>query len=721
MMNCFRKITVLFELGCFSYTAWARASEAPVPTLAQFSKQDVAQKLALDAEIADIATNGSMHLRTRESPLATVSAILLSFLPDDGGTAVFRILNSRGEDAFLGFEKISATEFVKKIFTPSSVFKFESKSVIYNVKVDSRLVRTQADSQAASINMRITVAPSARIGISCTAMVYFDVLSLSYNILNYWDGNPSNTAEERLYGYDEFTTVFSNWYDPKVQQAKAESLARVLRLAELPDVVALQELEWAQGRSDVFAADSFLRKTLESLGYRSFLLGKQSDRNKVAITTGIVSRYALNELPAVPFSSADPAFAKFLERERISVSHSTRDIQVAELRFGGSRLRFFNNHWRSKGCSGEESCDLSDRVRVANGEVLARELADIRKSDSKVKTVVMGDFNSSFDDAAIKKLGSSAEKSQIAAGKQAGDLYNLWFDLPEENRWEHEFSGRRNTLSQILISDSLFESSGFQYVDGSFSVLGQSGVASEILMNPNGTPLRWQEVKLRFEEAPSQKRDGMRAAFVARGCSDKTKNKNRRKCREAFTEYTGVGYSDHLPIRASFAFAGYGESVLLKVKTKPNKNASELSLARCTIEEASSLDKIEFWKIEHLGRCVVWRPATPQPLKVRGVYEYTFVVVKENAIGITMNGAYNPFAGSKRVVGGVEEKATKETEMNASSDMCYSRKVLQHEGGSVAMMLGRLGFDNGMPTLFLYSRDDIDLDDLPEEKSKACR
>jgi hypothetical protein len=92
----------------------------------------------------------------------------------------------------------------------------------------------------------------------------------------------------------------------------------------------------------------------------------------------------------------------------------------------------------------------------------------------------------------------------------------------------------------------------------------------------------------------------------------------------------------------------------------------------------------------------------------------------DNAIGFTMNGDYNPNPNNRVTVKADVGKFSEGTPMSPASDMCFARNVLQHEGGLVEKVLGRLGFDNGLPTIFIHSRDDIELDDLPEDKAKSC-
>lgn len=676
------------------------ASQGPAGTLAT---TPVPATLPLRLEIDSIVSKGPLHLRTRNNPNSE-GHFLLSWDPENGGELTLREVSAQG---FL------VQEFKKGIGKKTFLdILFESGKVEFNANANFKVVSALRRGKLSNGTSKISFTGNFALAKDAPPKELefdFDLLIMNLNPLNLWDANPDNTNLERMYGYDLFSKDLSNWYNPRIQVAKAESVVQSILLAGMPDVIALQELEYANGLSQVFAAGSPLREKLQKLGYRSFLLGKQGSENSVSITTGFLSRYALVEMPSIDFNVKDEAFRLLSERERKSVQFSTRDIQVVELNLGMARTRFLNTHWRSKGCSGEESCDLSERVRIVNAEVLRRQLDAMRKQDSELSFIVMGDFNSAYDDSTLQKLGSVGEKEKVMGG-HAGNvsLFNLWFDIPKAERWEHEFQGERNTLSQMLLSPHFFGTRGIQYVNHSFWVVGQRGVARSVLMNPNDTPFRWQESRLKLDEVPATKRELIRTVLTERGCFDKKKT-SRRKCAAAYTEHTGVGFSNHLPQVARLSFVGDDlTEVAPQFSKKPRDEFEKDNESVCSFASAPAVGGLEFWKPEHRGKCVSLDfVGAPQPLRTRGVYEYGYVLVRGNMLGITMNGAYNPKPRS--VLGG--EK---------SSDMCFARKVLQHDGGKVLRAVGKLGFDNGLPTIFLAERNDIFLVELPKEKQLAC-
>jgi hypothetical protein len=89
-------------------------------------------------------------------------------------------------------------------------------------------------------------------------------------------------------------------------------------------------------------------------------------------------------------------------------------------------------------------------------------------------------------------------------------LYNLWYDLPAEKRWSHHYRGKGEALDNMIISPALNDGKGIEYVKGSFSRFDPDYLFYK------GKPYRWQQ---------SRKHPKV---------------------------HLGEGYSDHLPIMATF-------------------------------------------------------------------------------------------------------------------------------------------------------------------------
>jgi hypothetical protein len=196
-----------------------------------------------------------------------------------------------------------------------------------------------------------------------------------------------------------------------------------------------------------------------------------------------------------------------------AISHPTLDaraIQEVQVEVDGARLYLFNNHWKS-GAGNPES----EPTRAANAQTLRTRLDEILKEDPNADIIVGGDFNSQYNQKVRYKkmkntglndvLGSQGNELVIR-GKNR-DLYNLWFELPAEERGSDTYQGEWGTLMQLIITRGLYDYRGVQYVDDSFGVAKIPGLN----LDDTGLPIRW-----------------------------------------SFDGPAGSGFSDHLPIFAKF-------------------------------------------------------------------------------------------------------------------------------------------------------------------------
>lgn len=196
-----------------------------------------------------------------------------------------------------------------------------------------------------------------------------------------------------------------------------------------------------------------------------------------------------------------------------AISHPTlnaRAIQEVQVEVDGKLLYLFNNHWKS-GASSEET----EPVRVENARTLRTRLDEILKIDPHADIILGGDFNSQYNQKVrypkMKPTGINdtlgSQGNELAIRGKNRDLYNLWFELPSEERGSDTYQGEWGTLMQMIVSRGLYDLNGVQYVDNSFAVAKIPGLNTD----DKGMPIRW--------------------SFVGDG---------------------GRGYSDHFPIFAKF-------------------------------------------------------------------------------------------------------------------------------------------------------------------------
>lgn len=192
--------------------------------------------------------------------------------------------------------------------------------------------------------------------------------------------------------------------------------------------------------------------------------------------------------------------------------HDARDLLVVGVDVDGKTLILLNNHWKS----GASDAD-TEAIRVQNALVVRAELESIRLQDPDADVLIAGDLNcyynhkaafgDRFTETGINDILPTHGYEKQMTGPDAAGLYNLWFELPKEERGSEVYRGYWGTLMQILLAPGLYDNKGIQYVDNSFTRLVLPG---ENVDSRWGRPMRWNNVG------------------------------------------GGVGFSDHLPLLARF-------------------------------------------------------------------------------------------------------------------------------------------------------------------------
>ena len=176
-------------------------------------------------------------------------------------------------------------------------------------------------------------------------------------------------------------------------------------------------------------------------------------------------------------------------------SHSTvnaRDILEATLDVDGKPFVVFVNHWKSGASSPE-----SEVSRRENAKTLRNRLEEILAEDPGADVLLAGDFNSHHNQSAVYPevlpsglndiLGSRGDEAATAAAR-GYSLYNLWYEVPPEERGSDHYRGEWGTLMQKLVTPGLYDKNGIQYVDNSFTRVVLPGVNTTELLN---LPKRW--------------------------------------------------------------------------------------------------------------------------------------------------------------------------------------------------------------------------------------
>lgn len=248
-------------------------------------------------------------------------------------------------------------------------------------------------------------------------------------------------------------------------------------------------------------------------------------------------------------------------------SHPTLDARAVlevQVEVEGAPLYLFNNHWKSGA-----SDPATESVRIENARTLRQRLTEILRADPNADVIVGGDFNSHYNQkrrnpqmkiAAVNDVLGSQGNELAVRGEQR-DLYNLWFEVPFEERASDAYRGEWGTLMQMMVTRGLYDYRGVQYVDNSFGVAKVAGLN----VDAKGLPLRWS----------------------AAGAG-------------------GSGFSDHFPIHAKFL-------------TVPDGRADRwVALRRASVEgvEPAEGPKVDFSRID-LERVAIRAEQVPADTSLR--------------------------------------------------------------------------------------------------------
>ncbi|MBN1131010.1 MAG: hypothetical protein JXA71_18625, partial [Chitinispirillaceae bacterium] len=188
-------------------------------------------------------------------------------------------------------------------------------------------------------------------------------------------------------------------------------------------------------------------------------------------------------------------------------------------------LKLFVNHWPSKKHPESHRVAVAQKLRMR-----------LRALPAGTEYIILGDLNTDFDQWSrlrTEKLDDTrgevglnhvlgtvtGQPERFIAYVTTHDLcgnglplahYNPWVEVPERMRWSYRYRGAPHTLDHLLLAATLFDTAGFSYCCGTFR------------------PFTW-DGKLLEKDAPQRW---------------KMKGYGKRRF------HAGVGYSDHLPVRA---------------------------------------------------------------------------------------------------------------------------------------------------------------------------
>ena len=297
------------------------------------------------------------------------------------------------------------------------------------------------------------------------------------------------------YKYKEYQPYGKSLWNKKNYNIKLNNIARVIKDIDA-DIIALQEIHSLQALKDLK-----LKLKQKGLYYKYYKIADKKDNTiKVAF---------LSKIPFV-----------YTKEIQVTSTYRYRNIQEVKFEYNGSEFYIFNNHWKAK--SGPES------MRMVSAKALRDRIEDIG-FDKKI--ILVGDFNSHYEENTLfvrnRKHNDTNGRTginDVLRTKYQTDkanntkyvkksFYNLWYDAKLEDRYSYIFRGNKEALDNILISQSLLNKTGMHYKNGSIQNLSKN-----YMLYKGKYPYRWAISKARVPK------------------------------------HKGKGYSDHLPVIATFVF-----------------------------------------------------------------------------------------------------------------------------------------------------------------------
>ncbi len=289
--------------------------------------------------------------------------------------------------------------------------------------------------------------------------------------------------------YEEYIPNSKSNWNKSTYNKKIENIAKVLKQLD-SSIIALQEIE-----SKLVLKD--LQRKLPQYKYITFVKYPNS-----SVGLGFLSKIKILHNNQIKVRFQDKTFRPILETTFL---------------FEKIKFKIFNNHWPSK--KSKESYRIKYAYSLLNV---------IKELPKDYDYIILGDFNSNYNEKEslyfTKKLNDSSNitgindilnttikkefinKTSILNQEQRAH-YNLWFELEYKERFSYKFKGENSTPDNIILPVSMFDKKNISYINNSFKVFKPSYLYDNKKIN------RWQ-----------------------------IKNGIHRK----------VGYSDHLPITASF-------------------------------------------------------------------------------------------------------------------------------------------------------------------------
>lgn len=473
----------------------------------------------------------------------------------------------------------------------------------------------------------------------------------TYNVENYWDDDPNNSNP-----YNDFSSLYSNWYIENFPQKKAERIKSALIAAGLPDIVGLQEIESANNKSRSL---EILKPVLTELGYNYYALGLQGEDNPTAVTTAVISKHPITDNTHIEFVYSSSSLP---DEQKNDFVGSSRDPQQVTITLPeGQSFALINSHWKSKRDKSPFGDDMRQTVAA-----LIKQHSDSLFFDNgaPVPVVIVGDFNADYREAPVQnglQLANTIASARVQ--EKPKQLVPLWLTLGPTQQGSYPHDSHLQALDNIVVTASFFQNQSLTLAEPLW-VAGRDGQSARTLANADGQPLRSQMVKYKSSQG------------------------------DIHARHFDLGYSDHFPLVAVF---NRQKQTNVTAFSREIELQSAQSLpyvlidgSQCGVSETISLTADALGTALY-GQCVSLN-GIELPLGKTGLYNIyiqptgSTLTEKPSKIIITADRAYG-------------------------TNKSWLRGTLQNsEGRTLTKLKGRVGIVDGQKAIFIHSpADDIEI------------
>jgi Ca2+-binding RTX toxin-like protein len=257
--------------------------------------------------------------------------------------------------------------------------------------------------------------------------------------------------------------------DPNDPQSKFDALADdIVDGMSSPDIIGLQEVQDADGPDDggdlsgQATADKLIAAIVAAGGptYQYVEVAPSAPNINGGEGNGNIRQGFLYNPARVTYV---PGSAELVPNA------GTRPPLAADFVFNGETVTIINAHMTSRGGSDplmgsiQPPANASDSSRLAQAQAIADYIENLYLGDPELNIVTVGDLNSFYWED---------PSDAISAG---GAQHNLYYVLPEEERYSYMFEGNLQTLDHIFVSYNLDSSSELDVVHRHAEQLDTSG------------------------------------------------------------------------------------------------------------------------------------------------------------------------------------------------------------------------------------------------------